>query len=240
MKRIVAIIMAIAVCFACAIPAFAADSSVEYNNAREFLFNPQGGDLFQNFKGVMPGDTKTQEIVVKNTKAEYPITVSLRAEIADEYKEFLSYIDLSVYYSETKDSEKILLQSGSAADEGRLSADVKLGTYMPNESGNITVSIYVHPEMDNQFKNCVGKIKWIFTVEEGEKITKPTTEPKTNEEGVIPGSRPSPQTGVGFLVGGIAIGVIAVAVIVLIFVNKKGSDKDSANSKEKKDKPNET
>ena len=241
MKKIIAIIIAVFVCALGVIPAFAADSSVEYNNAREFVFNPQGGNLFQNFEGVMPGDKETQDIVIKNTKAEYPITVYLKAEIANEYKEFLDYIDLTVYYSKTKDGEKTQIQSGRASEEGNLITDVKLGTYTPNESGYITVSIYVHPEMDNQYKSSIGKIKWIFTVEEGEKITKPTTEVTTNEDGFIPGTRPSPQTGVTFAVGFIAIGVIVIAVIILVVLNKKKDDKDdSANSAEKKDNTNET
>lgn len=234
MKKIVAVIMVLTICMFGAIPTFAADSSVEYNNAREFVFNPQGGDLFQNFKGVMPGDTDTQEIVLKNTKADYPITVYLRAEIADEYKAFLDYIDLTVYYSETADGEKTQLQSGKASEEGRLLSDTKLGTYMPNESGYITVSIYVHPEMDNQYKNTLGKIKWIFTVEEGEKITKPVTEPTTNEDGIIHGIVPSPQTGVTFLVGGTAIGVMVVAIVVLLLVNKKKNKEDKSEKQDEK------
>lgn len=241
MKKFVAIIMVLTICLFGAVPAFAADSSVEYNNAREFIFNPQDGNLFQNFIGVMPGDTDTQDIVIKNTKADYPITVYLRAEVPDEYKEFLDLIDLTVYYSETKDGEKTQLQSGKASEEGRLLADTKLGTYMPDESGYISVSIYVHPEMDNRYKNTIGKIKWIFSVEEGEKITKPVTEPTTNEEGIIHGVVPSPQTGVTFLVGGIAIGVIIVAVVVLVILNrKKKEESDTTNSDEKKDSTDET
>lgn len=232
MKKIIAVFMIIAIFLLGSIPVFAADSSVEYNNAREFVFNPQDGDLFQDFKGIMPGDEKTQEIVIKNTKADYPITVYLRSEIADEYKEFLDYIDFTVYYSKTKNGEKTQIQSGLASEEGNLTTDVKLGTYMPNESGYITISIKAHPEMDNQYKNSIGKIKWIFTVSEGEKIT---------DDGMIPGSRPSPNTGVTFVISGIAIGVIIVAVIILVALNKKNKNEMSLeNSEEKKDNINET
>ena len=103
---------------------------------------------------------------------------------------------------------------------------------MPNESGYITVSIKAHPEMDNQYKNSIGKIKWIFTVSEGDRIT---------DDGMIPGSRPSPNTGVTFVIGGIAIGVIIVAIIILVALNKKNKNEVSLeNSEEKKDNINET
>ena len=203
MKKIIAMFVIAAIFLLGVIPVFAADSSVEYNNAREFVFNPQDGDLFQDFKGIMPGDEKTQEIV-----------------------------DFTVYYSKTKNGEKTQIQSGLASEEGNLTTDVKLGTYMPNESGYITVSIKAHPEMDNQYKNSIGKIKWIFTVSEGDRIT---------DDGMIPGSRPSPNTGVTFVIGGIAIGVIIVAIIILVALNKKNKNEVSLeNSEEKKDNINET
>ena len=68
MKKFISLFIAVLVAIGIAIPAFAADSTVEYNNAREFVFNPEGGDLFQNFKGVMPGDKTEQKIVLKNTE----------------------------------------------------------------------------------------------------------------------------------------------------------------------------
>lgn len=231
MKKFISLFIAVLVAISIAIPAFAADSMVEYNNAREFVFNPEGGDLFQNFKGVMPGDKKEQRIVVKNTKADYPITLYLRAEVADEYREFLDNIDIVVSYAEAENGTKRQLQSSRASESGNLGIDTKLGTFQPDESGYITVSIYVHPEMNNDFKNCVGKIKWVFVCEEGEKITEPDT--TVGPGGMIPGYNPSPQTGVTFIAGGIAICVIVAAVVVLIVLNRKKKDEDNSTTKER-------
>ena len=68
MKRIISIIFAVLICVTAMIPVCAADSVVEYNNTREFVFNPDSGDLFQNFKGVMPGDNAEQRIVINKTR----------------------------------------------------------------------------------------------------------------------------------------------------------------------------
>lgn len=213
MKKTIAIIISLMICLLGTVPAMAADSVVEYNNAREFVFNPENGDLFQNFKSVMPGDILEQQIVIQNTKEHYPITMYLKAEIDDEYKAFLSNIDLSIYYSKTENGEKTLLQSGLASEEGLLAIDTRLGSYLPGETGYITVSVYVHPEMDNEYKSCVGNIKWIFTAEEGERIP----------DGMISG-QDSPQTGVNFAIGFAAIATVIVAVIILVAVNKKKKD----------------
>lgn len=222
MKKIIAIIISLMICLLGTVPAMAAGSVVEYNNAREFVFNPESGDLFQNFKSVMPGDILEQQIVIQNTKEHYPITMYLKAEIDDEYKDFLSNIDLSVYYSKTENGEKTLLQSGSASEEGLLAVDTRLGSYLPNEMGYITVSIYVHPEMDNEYKSCIGNIKWIFTAEEGERIP----------DGMISG-QDSPQTGIDFIIGFAAIATVIVAVVILIVVNKKKKDEKSEEVSDK-------
>lgn len=234
MKRIICLLLAI-IAFACSgISAFAADSVVEYNNASEFVFNPTDKDLFQDFKNVMPGDKTEQKIVIKNTKQDHPITVYLKAEIDNQYKDFLDQMDIDIYYSANKDgSNRVLLQSGRASETGKLAVNTKLGTYQPNESGYITVSLFVHPEMNNDYKNTMGKVKWIFTVEEGDEIyTIPSTKPSVtqpDDDFVIPGQNPS--TGITYLAGGIALGAIALSGIgIIIFKKKSKEEENKANN----------
>ena len=71
MKRLITIVVILAVFLSSALPASAADGKVTYNgNAGKCIFEPGTEhsltDLFPNFKGVMPGDTLTQKITVKN------------------------------------------------------------------------------------------------------------------------------------------------------------------------------
>ena len=224
MNKLIAIILSLVVCLCCFPTAYAADSSVEYNNAGEFVFNPTSKDLFQDFKDVMPGDRVEQKIVIKNTKTEVPVTIYLKAEIDEEYKDFLNQMDLDIYYSKTLDGERFLLQSGRASETGKLTVNTKLGTFNPSESGYIFVVLYVYPEMNNEYKNTAGKIKWIFTVEEGERVVDVTEPSVEDPDFIIPGKNPT--TGVTYLAAGIALAVVAASGIGIIMFKKKSKDSD--------------
>ena len=70
MKRLVTVVMMFVMGLS-TITTVAAEGNVIYSgNAGEFIFAPGGEhsltDLFPEFKDVMPGDTLTQKIVVKN------------------------------------------------------------------------------------------------------------------------------------------------------------------------------
>ncbi len=146
--------------------ALAINSTVDYGNAEGFIFNPEDGDLFGNFKGLMPGDEKTQRIAVINTCVDRDVSIYLRAEIGDEYKDFLNNIEITV--KQTKNGSVKTLVHGSAADEGDLKEPVLLGKYKPNEKSEISVEIFIDPETGNDFADRTGIIRWIFSAEEDE------------------------------------------------------------------------
>ena len=71
MKKMTRFILTLIMIFTVAISVSAADGNVIYSgNSGNFIFEPGSDysptDLFPNFKDVMPGDTLTQRIVVKN------------------------------------------------------------------------------------------------------------------------------------------------------------------------------
>ena len=71
MKKLITLLVIFVVAFSSVLPVYAADGKVTYSgNAGNFVFEPGSEhsltDLFPNFKGVMPGDTLTQKITVKN------------------------------------------------------------------------------------------------------------------------------------------------------------------------------
>lgn len=258
MKKVLSIISVIILCFAMSIPSFAARGSnsicgVNYTNASQFLFNPEGGDLFSNFKGVMPGDNLKQEIVIANQLATKKVTLYLRAEIDEQYKKFLDCIEIEVTLKKGNDDVKSLAKN-KASEPGELAKNVNIGTYAPGEKGLLTVYIRVDKNMGNEFKKAVGVIDWIFSAEEGEEITtekptkneptknnptttKPATEKPTQEPSQKPTQKPSPtpNTGSNDKIGpilGITAGVLGITVLLILNKRKKDSQMKSESKNE--------
>lgn len=160
-----------------------AESKVTYEGgAEKFVFLPGSEysetDLFENFKGVMPGDVITQEITVQNnyTKAE-KVKIYLRAVVHDEQgnplseavartedlvsmQDFLSQLTMTV-----KQGDKVLFSASPDELDG-LKENVLLGTFPGRSKTILTVELSVPIELGNEYANRVGEVDWIFTAEE--------------------------------------------------------------------------
>ena len=160
-----------------------AESKVTYEGgAEKFVFLPGSEysetDLFENFKGVMPGDVNTQEFTVKNnyTKAE-KVKIYLRAVVHDEQgnplseevartedlvsmQDFLSQLSMTV-----KQGDKVLFSASPDELDG-LKENVLLGTFPGRSKTILTVELSVPFELGNEYANRVGEVDWIFTAEE--------------------------------------------------------------------------
>lgn len=163
LKTMLGMVVCTVLLAALAAPVLAAGSSVTYeSNADKFVFLPDS-DLFQNFKGVMPGDSLTQQITVKNdTSNGVKVKIYLRAEpVNQNYQAFLKQMTLKV----VQDGSSVLF-SGTADQQDGLSSDVCLGTFYSGADIDLTVTLNVPLAMDNDFQNSVGEIRWVFTAEE--------------------------------------------------------------------------
>ena len=160
-----------------------AESKVTYEGgAEKFVFLPGSEysetDLFENFKGVMPGDVITQEITVQNnyTKAE-KVKIYLRAVVHDEQgnplseevartedlvsmQDFLSQLTMTV-----KQGDKVLFSASPDELDG-LKENVLLGTFPGRSKTILTVELSVPFELGNEYANRVGEVDWVFTAEE--------------------------------------------------------------------------
>ena len=185
-KRLFTLLMVLALCLSLA-PAAMADSSVTYKGQAE---------------GVMPGDTLTQKIDVRNAADEkVNVKIYMRALGAKSgSEEFLSQMTLNV-----KAMDGAELFDAPADQTAQLSDWVCLGTFKSGANTTLDVSLNVPITMGDDFQQAIGYLDWEFMVEE---FPVDDTNPKTGDE-----------TPIALYVTVCAVS--AAAIIVLLLTRRK-------------------
>lgn len=82
MKKRIVWLLCVALVLCLSLPSWADESVVRFaGEAEKFVYLPEDGDLFTDFKGVMPGDVRTQTVVVTTrTPKRWTSTCRRRAQ----------------------------------------------------------------------------------------------------------------------------------------------------------------
>ena len=185
MKKMITLLLATLLLLSSVVTVFAADGKVTYSgNAGNFVFQPGSDysltDLFPNFKSVMPGDTLTQKITVKNdadNKVKVKIYLRSLGAHADSV-EFLSQLALQVV---TSDDNDMAYMFDAASEPAQLTNWVCLGTLYSGGEVNLDVNLRVPVELDNMFQNMIGYLDWEFMIEEFPVESDDPTPPPTGD-----------------------------------------------------------
>ncbi len=245
-KTLSVFLLAIIMLLGMTITSFAADSRVLFDNSSLITYEPgsvyTSTDLFDNLKGVMPGDVRKEEISVEDWCAFYDyIKVYMRAVPHDEAgnpisPEVLKELqadnrkgaksDLEYMYDFLKQLSMKVTQEGSViyqespdAPDG-LASNVYLGELRWGQKVNLEVELTVPIELGNEYMDRIGEVDWVFTVEGyHDPVPEPTPTP-------LPPSLP--QTGDDTAIGAYAVllglSVCAIAVI-LIRIQRKNKNR---------------
>ena len=193
-KTIASLVMMLVLLLGIGAPAYA-DGTVSYKGgAEKFVFLPGSGytdtDLFDGFKGVMPGDTLTQTIEVRNRfLGTGSVKIYLRAVAHDEQanplspnvaatgetvasmSDFLSKLYMEVWQGGTR------IYTGTPDQLDGLKNNVLLASVPRGKSVTLTVVLGVPSDLGNEYANRVGEVDWVFTAEELD----PQGNPKTGD-----------------------------------------------------------
>ena len=223
LKTIASLVMMLVLLLGIGAPAYA-DGTVSYKGgAEKFVFLPGSGytdtDLFDGFKGVMPGDTLTQTIEVRNRfLGTGSVKIYLRAVAHDEQtnplskevaatgetvatmSDFLSKLYMEVWQGGTR------IYTGTPDQLDGLKNNVLLASVPRGKSVELTVKLQVPAELGNEYANRVGEVDWVFTAEELD----PQGNPKTGD-----------TSNLTLWIVVMVVCLVAVAVVAFLILKKK-------------------
>lgn len=240
LKKLSALLLALSLVLGLSATALAANTAVTYGASRSFTFVPGANgltttDLFDNFKGAMPGDELTQTITVTNAYtgvahvriymrameahqdhgalAQSPDPNALEGNgIKTEMSSLLSQLRLRVWNGTNTSGTPIY---DSDATPPGLEDWVLLGSYAPNQSSTLTAKLDIHIELGNEYMDALAYVCWDFMAEEipaDDDDPWPTPTPRPVFFGPRTGDGANTGLWIALLAGGVAVILLTALV----------------------------
>ena len=161
-------------------------------SSKELVKNSE--DFFMNFTTLMPGDTFTDQVELKNNHKN---AMKLFFRTESENTELLSQIQLKLTL--VSGSKETVVYEGPLASEA-LTDKILLTQLSPKETEYLKFSIYMPEKLDNEYTLLSDDVKWFFSTEE------------IIETGVDTGD--SNRIGLYVAAMGLALGICFVVVLL--------------------------
>lgn len=154
------------------------DTNVTFDgDANEFIFLNGSNDLFDNFKNMMPGETRTQKITLTNDDYEQ-MKFYMSAQVLREMGAGGAVFEITL----KRDGEQFYkgkIGGLESFGEGYMGENFLLESLGKGESTNIDMEVYVDGDsMDNSYQETEGIIQFTFRVAHDDANQ---TEPDTNK-----------------------------------------------------------
>ncbi len=178
-RRLLCLLVVLATFLGLSVTAYATEASVTFTADKIIVFEPGSAytdtDLFDDFKGLMPGDSKEETITIQNESDFDYVKVYMRAVSHDEanalsenvasettldaMNDFLSQLSMTVYNGTE------VIYSASPAETDGLTEAVYLGTLAKGETLSLNAVLNVPITLDNGYMNAIGEVDWEFIFE---------------------------------------------------------------------------
>lgn len=154
-------------------------TTVDFTNPKEgFSFAVNDGDLFANFKNLVPGESRSQVVEITN-KWDKDTEIFLWAEYieqsqaTDKTRELINKLLHENAVIVITDDNGTIIYKGAvwgnpdidSKGTDSMKYPISLGLFAENQTKKLNISLYLDSQTDNEYMELTGLIKWVLSAE---------------------------------------------------------------------------